>query len=519
MAAPMSKKTRQWYGKCLVVLLALCTAEGQVASPGNKQDSAAFYDGMAELLQPEAESAHSSAELDRTSEDSAHSSVELDRTSAPNSALDRTSEDSAQTAVQLDRTSAPRQPDSAQSSVELDETSEDSAQSSVELDRTLSPGDPEPQRAGDSVATETDSGQQESLAAAELDRTDSSSAMESGKPERSGGESDRTKCSVVTEPEREAGLAIEQDRVSQNVESDLASKSSSSESLSVESDRTTASSEGGSDKISESPSLESEATQSVEEPQENPGVDQGNQTLPAPVTPGNATAGNGTGDQPVAEETSAAGSKHAPKKVSCAAREKSDGEPLVVKVVNGSELIRILKVTQNTSGNVTAEGDCVLIMFYAAWCPFSAAAAPPYHALARAFPDVLLLAIDAIANSHLNTRFGTVAVPNIMLFYNGKALSRFNQSERSLEQLRMFVKNHTAGSPHACSTSTCRLRGMYRGGWFNINMQTEGGSTGGCWFNISMQTEGGSFNISMQTEGGVQGGSTGGLLVQHQHAD
>ncbi|XP_078579501.1 thioredoxin domain-containing protein 15-like isoform X2 [Branchiostoma floridae x Branchiostoma japonicum] len=82
-------------------------------------------------------------------------------------------------------------------------------------------------------------------------------------------------------------------------------------------------------------------------------------------------------------------------------------------------------------------------MFYAAWCPFSAAAAPPYHALARAFPDVLLLAIDAIANSHLNTRFGTVAVPNIMLFYNGKALSRFNQSERSLEQLRMFVRNHT----------------------------------------------------------------------------
>ncbi|XP_078579500.1 uncharacterized protein LOC144863808 isoform X1 [Branchiostoma floridae x Branchiostoma japonicum] len=318
MAAPMLKKPRQWYGKCLVVLLVLCTAEGQVASPGNKQDSAAFYDGMAELLQPEAESAQSSAELDRTSApgqpDSAQSSIQLDRTSV----------DSAHSSVELDRTSAPRQPNSAHSS--------------VELDRTLSPGDPEPQRAGDSVATETDSGRQESFPAAELDRTDSSSAIESGKPERSGGESDRTKRSVVIEPEREAGSAVEQDRVPQNVEPDSAGKSSS-ESLSVESDGTPASLEGGSDKKSESQSSESEATHSVEEPQENPrvdqgfgtnqtlqapqenpAVDQGNQTLPAPVTPGNATAGNGTGDQPVAEETSAAGSKHAPKKVSCAAR-------------------------------------------------------------------------------------------------------------------------------------------------------------------------------------------------------
>ncbi|XP_066303454.1 protein rtoA-like [Branchiostoma lanceolatum] len=388
MAAPMLQKPRQWYGKCLVVFLVLSTARAQLASTGNKHDSSAFYDGMEELLQPETESAHSS----------------------------------------------------------------------VEVDRTSAPGDPEPKRTEDSVPIETDSGRQESYLAAEVDRTDSSLPVESEKPERSDRESDRTEGSLAVESEREAGSATEPDRtlVSQDVESDVESSKSFSTSESegstvsglegtssnVGSEGTTDLSGDEADRNSESPNMESGETPSVEEPQENSGVDQGdvtNQTLPVPVIPDNTTGGNGTADQPVEE----AGSKPAPKKVSCAPRDLSDGDSLSVKVVNGSELIHVLKATQNAAGNGTAEGDCVLIMFYAAWCPFSAAAAPAYHALPRAFPSIRVLAIDAIANSHLNTRFGTVAVPNIMLFYNGKALSRFNQSERSLEQLRMFVKNHT----------------------------------------------------------------------------
>ena len=40
-------------------------------------------------------------------------------------------------------------------------------------------------------------------------------------------------------------------------------------------------------------------------------------------------------------------------------------------------------------------------------------------------------------------RFGTVAVPNILIFYQAKAVARFNSSDRSLETLRTFIKNVT----------------------------------------------------------------------------
>ena len=43
----------------------------------------------------------------------------------------------------------------------------------------------------------------------------------------------------------------------------------------------------------------------------------------------------------------------------------------------------------------------------------------------------------------LNSRYGTVAVPNILVFYNAKAVARFNKSERVLEKIVGFVSNIT----------------------------------------------------------------------------
>lgn len=42
----------------------------------------------------------------------------------------------------------------------------------------------------------------------------------------------------------------------------------------------------------------------------------------------------------------------------------------------------------------------------------------------------------------LNTRFGVVAVPTILLFHSGKPVLKFNNSI-TLDDLRMFVKNNT----------------------------------------------------------------------------
>ncbi|KAI8520951.1 cell redox homeostasis [Branchiostoma belcheri] len=429
MAALTCKKHRQLYRNYLVVFLVLSTAKAQLASGGNQHES--FYNGMEELQ----------SDTDASKQRDSSADLELDRTSPG---------------------------------------------SSTELDRTPATGNTELKRTENSVHTETDSDRQESSSSTEVDRTDSSSVVESEKQDRTDTESDRTLegSLVATESDSKTGPVVESGTTllkSQHEESDLTDKTSGSatglgpdgkqlSSTQVGLEEKTASSEQGgeSDKTSESPNAESELGTEASLPtsvEENPDGDLGNGTLVAHgnatlVTPGNTTGENSTGEASDREDDgNATGSKVGPKKVSCAARDLPSGETPSVKVVNGTELIHQLKVTQPAAGNVTAEGDCVLVMFYAPWCPFSAAAAPAYHAVPRAFPAVTVLAIDAVANSHLNTRFGTVAVPNIMLlntrfgtvavpnimlFYNGKALSRFNQSERSLDQLRMFVKNHTA---------------------------------------------------------------------------
>ncbi|PFX14933.1 Thioredoxin domain-containing protein 15 [Stylophora pistillata] len=50
--------------------------------------------------------------------------------------------------------------------------------------------------------------------------------------------------------------------------------------------------------------------------------------------------------------------------------------------------------------------------------------------------------LDAHKQHSLNTRFGVVAVPTILLFHSGKPVLKFNNSI-TLEDLRMFVKNNT----------------------------------------------------------------------------
>lgn len=43
----------------------------------------------------------------------------------------------------------------------------------------------------------------------------------------------------------------------------------------------------------------------------------------------------------------------------------------------------------------------------------------------------------------LSTRFGTVAVPNILLFQGAKPMARFNHTDRTLETLKVFIFNQT----------------------------------------------------------------------------
>jgi|ERR1712004_343797 len=129
------------------------------------------------------------------------------------------------------------------------------------------------------------------------------------------------------------------------------------------------------------------------------------------------------------------------KKVVCAKRNITVNASLEVKIVNSTELLNMLTLKNET------QGVCSLVLFFAPWCVFCAETAPHYNAMARAFPGLDVMAIDAIHFNNLNARFGTIAVPNILLFHNTKAVARFNHTVRNFESLLEFVKNVTGLDP------------------------------------------------------------------------
>ncbi|XP_075397691.1 thioredoxin domain-containing protein 15 [Tenrec ecaudatus] len=135
-----------------------------------------------------------------------------------------------------------------------------------------------------------------------------------------------------------------------------------------------------------------------------------------------------------AEETNNTDSLKSPK-VTCEERNVTGFENLTLRILNMSQdLLEFL----NPNGS-----DCTLVLFYTPWCRFSASLAPHFNSLPRAFPALRFLALDASQHSSLSTRFGTVAVPNILLFQGAKPMARFNHTDRTLETLKIFIFNQT----------------------------------------------------------------------------
>ncbi|XDA76900.1 hypothetical protein R6Z07F_007044 [Ovis aries] len=134
------------------------------------------------------------------------------------------------------------------------------------------------------------------------------------------------------------------------------------------------------------------------------------------------------------EDANATESLKSPK-VNCEERNVTGLENFTLKILNMSQdLMDFL----NPNGS-----DCTLVLFYTPWCRFSASLAPHFNSLPRAFPALHFLALDASQHSSLSTRFGTVAVPNILLFQGAKPMARFNHTDRTLETLKIFIFNQT----------------------------------------------------------------------------
>ena len=97
--------------------------------------------------------------------------------------------------------------------------------------------------------------------------------------------------------------------------------------------------------------------------------------------------------------------------------------------------------------NRTTPAVCALVLFYAPWCPFSAKAAPHYNALARLYPDLVLIAVDASRHHSFTTQFGVLALPTILLFHNAKNFVKFNQSDFEVDNFTTFVTTFTGIEP------------------------------------------------------------------------
>jgi thiol-disulfide isomerase/thioredoxin len=93
--------------------------------------------------------------------------------------------------------------------------------------------------------------------------------------------------------------------------------------------------------------------------------------------------------------------------------------------------------------NRSSPAICSLVLFYAPWCPFSAKSAPHFNALARLFPDIVIMAADANRNQGLTTQFGVLALPTVLLFHNSKAIVKFNQTDYELANFVNFVATFT----------------------------------------------------------------------------
>jgi len=90
---------------------------------------------------------------------------------------------------------------------------------------------------------------------------------------------------------------------------------------------------------------------------------------------------------------------------------------------------------------------CMIVNFYAPYCPFSARLAPYYNALPRVFPRLYVIAVDATDYSKLNSRYGITGTPTVILWHNGKAVARFDDSDYSLKGLSNFLQQWTDMEP------------------------------------------------------------------------
>ncbi|XP_041981925.1 thioredoxin domain-containing protein 15 [Aricia agestis] len=125
---------------------------------------------------------------------------------------------------------------------------------------------------------------------------------------------------------------------------------------------------------------------------------------------------------------------------------ESEEEVPTVEIINGTHLAKLLQVKPDIN-SPTVKAECMLVFFYTKSCPFSAQAAPHFNALARSYPNIKMVGLDALKYSGINAQYGIVGVPTLRLFHNGRPVAKFNGTEYNVHLFSKFLNTFTGQEP------------------------------------------------------------------------
>lgn len=117
--------------------------------------------------------------------------------------------------------------------------------------------------------------------------------------------------------------------------------------------------------------------------------------------------------------------------------------PFFEQIVNMTHLLHTVLYSNPTVKTRATPSNCTIVFFYTYWCPWSAKAAPHFNSLPRAFKNIRFVAIDSSIHTPVNTYFGILSVPSIVLFFNGKILAKFNDTTFNVNQFSDFITTFT----------------------------------------------------------------------------
>ncbi|CAH2246249.1 thioredoxin domain-containing protein 15 [Pararge aegeria] len=136
---------------------------------------------------------------------------------------------------------------------------------------------------------------------------------------------------------------------------------------------------------------------------------------------------------------------------------ETDVDPCV-EIINGTALAKLLQVKPDIQSR-DVEADCVLVLFYAKACPFSAHAAPHFNALARSYPHIKMVGLDALKYHGINAQYGIVGVPTLKMFHNGRPVGKFNGTEYNIHLFSKFVHVITGQNPQVLLVTSKDFQG------------------------------------------------------------